>query len=117
MKAWSKYPVIYEINTWVWLGELSRKHRKPVTLATVPDQEWEALAAITGSASTRAMMMVMMDEDILRDGVFWDSSQIAIVDKCHKVRSDADDPALIRCRMRSACPVVASANTSPIPSC
>ncbi len=45
MKAWSKYPVIYEINTWVWLGELSRKHRKPVTLATVPDQEWDAIAA------------------------------------------------------------------------
>ena len=45
MNAWRKYPVIYEINTWVWLGELSRKHRKPVTLATVPDQEWDALAA------------------------------------------------------------------------
>jgi hypothetical protein len=40
MKAWSKYPVIYEINTWVWLEELSRKQRKPITLATVPDQEW-----------------------------------------------------------------------------
>jgi len=45
MNVWRKYPVIYEINTWVWLLELSRKHRRPVTLATVPDQEWDALAA------------------------------------------------------------------------
>ena len=45
MNAWGKYPVIYEINTWVWLDELSRKHGKPVTLATVPDQEWDAIAA------------------------------------------------------------------------
>jgi len=29
---------MYEINTWVWLTELSRTQRKPVTLATVPDQ-------------------------------------------------------------------------------
>ena len=36
MKTWPKHPVIYEINTWVWLGELSRKYRRPVTLATVP---------------------------------------------------------------------------------
>ena len=45
MKAWSKHPVIYEINTWVWVGELSRKYRKSVDLATVPEQEWDAIAA------------------------------------------------------------------------
>ncbi|MDN5940849.1 MAG: hypothetical protein L0H94_03110 [Nitrospira sp.] len=45
MNTWQKYPVIYEINTWVWLSELSRTYRKPVTLATVPNQEWDALAA------------------------------------------------------------------------
>ncbi|MCK7481117.1 MAG: hypothetical protein M0C28_30885 [Candidatus Moduliflexus flocculans] len=31
MSPWPKHPVIYEINTWVWLGELSRKYQKPVT--------------------------------------------------------------------------------------
>ena len=45
MKAWRKHSVIYEINTWVWLSELSRTHGKPVTLATIPDQEWDAIAA------------------------------------------------------------------------
>jgi hypothetical protein len=45
MKAWTRHPVIYEVNTWVWLGELSRKHQRPVDLGTVPVQEWDALAA------------------------------------------------------------------------
>jgi hypothetical protein len=45
MRTWPKHPVIYEINTWVWLGELSRKYRKSVNLATVPKQEWDAIAS------------------------------------------------------------------------
>ncbi|MGC2047502.1 MAG: alpha-amylase family glycosyl hydrolase [Gallionella sp.] len=45
MKPWPSNPVIYEINTWVWLGELSRKYQTPVKLATVPEQEWDAIAA------------------------------------------------------------------------
>ena len=42
---WPGNPVIYEINTWVWLGELGRKHGRPVTLATVPPEEWDRIAA------------------------------------------------------------------------
>ena len=45
MKAWPKHPVIYEISTWVWLNDLGRKYGKPVNLGTVPEQEWEAIAA------------------------------------------------------------------------
>jgi glycosidase len=45
MIAWPKHPVIYEINTWVWLGELSRKFKRPVDLGTVPKQEWIAIAS------------------------------------------------------------------------
>ncbi|HTP41929.1 MAG TPA: alpha-amylase family glycosyl hydrolase [Nitrospiria bacterium] len=45
MNTWPKHPVIYEINTWVWLGELSRKYHKTVDLATVPKEEWDAIAA------------------------------------------------------------------------
>ncbi|HUJ18011.1 MAG TPA: alpha-amylase family glycosyl hydrolase [Nitrospirota bacterium] len=44
MRTWPRHPVIYEINTWVWLRELSLKYRKPVDLATVPEQEWGAIA-------------------------------------------------------------------------
>lgn len=50
MKTWPKHPVIYEINTWVWLSELERKHDRPVDLATVPEQEWETIAAYGADA-------------------------------------------------------------------
>ncbi|MDV6343921.1 alpha-amylase family glycosyl hydrolase [Nitrosomonas sp. Is37] len=45
MNDWPKYPLIYEINTWVWLGELGRTYRRSLTLATIPDEEWDTLAA------------------------------------------------------------------------
>ena len=45
MRTWPIHPVIYEINTWVWLGELSRKASRSVNLATVPETEWDAIAS------------------------------------------------------------------------
>ncbi len=44
MKSWPKHPVIYEINTWVWLQELSQKYKVPVTLSEVPGEVWDSLA-------------------------------------------------------------------------
>ena len=41
-----KHPFIYEINTWVWLDELSRREGAPVDLASVPGGEWDAIAAL-----------------------------------------------------------------------
>ena len=45
VSTWPSYPRIYEINTWVWLNDLGRKYGKPVDLATVPKQEWDAMAS------------------------------------------------------------------------
>jgi hypothetical protein len=45
MASWPKHPVIYEINTWVWLEDLSRKYKRPVNLASVPPEEWDAIAS------------------------------------------------------------------------
>jgi hypothetical protein len=45
MKPWPLNPLIYEINTWVWLGELSQKYHKAVDLASVPAEEWDHIAA------------------------------------------------------------------------
>ena len=42
--SWKANPLIYEINTWTWLDELSRKYQRPVTLANIPTMEWDALA-------------------------------------------------------------------------
>jgi hypothetical protein len=36
MSTWPRYPTIYEINTWVWLAELSAKARRSVDLGSVP---------------------------------------------------------------------------------
>jgi hypothetical protein len=44
MKPWPKHPVIYEINTWVWLQELSRKYERHVSLLTVPPGEWDNIS-------------------------------------------------------------------------
>ena len=47
MKAeWPARPIIYEINTWVWLNDLSMKYQRTITLGTVPSQEWDAIAAL-----------------------------------------------------------------------
>ena len=45
MSGWPRYPTIYEINTWVWLSELSARAGTSVTLSSVPAAEWDALAA------------------------------------------------------------------------
>jgi len=37
------HPHLYEINTWVWLGELSRKYHRPMCLGDVPAREWDDL--------------------------------------------------------------------------
>ncbi|AZG48340.1 alpha-amylase family protein [Gordonia insulae] len=37
-------PLIYEINTWPWLARLTLENGRPVTLGTVPDVEWDAIA-------------------------------------------------------------------------
>ena len=44
MSGSPRYPTIYEINTWVWLAELSAKTGKPVDLGSVPAAEWDAIA-------------------------------------------------------------------------
>src|ERR1700751_5374944 len=43
--VWSRYPFIYEINTWVWVSELSSKYATKVDLSSVPAAEWDAIAA------------------------------------------------------------------------
>jgi glycosidase len=42
--AWHKYPTVYEINTWVWLADLSQKYRRTIDLSCVPPAEWDAIA-------------------------------------------------------------------------
>jgi glycosidase len=43
MKPWQQNPVVYEINTMVWLNEMSRQMQFPITLANVPAEKWDEL--------------------------------------------------------------------------
>jgi hypothetical protein len=45
VSVWPPYPSVYEINTWVWLAELSQKFATNITLSSVPAAEWDAIAA------------------------------------------------------------------------
>ena len=76
MSTWPKHPVVYELNTWVWLRELSQKYRKPVDLAAVPDQEWDAIGSHGFDAvwfmgvwerSPAGIEISMRNEGLLRD--------------------------------------------------
>ncbi len=42
--ALPRRPVIYEINTRLWLRELSRQYASPITLANVPIEIWDYIA-------------------------------------------------------------------------
>jgi hypothetical protein len=76
MEFWGKYPIIYEINTWVWLHELSQKYKGPVTLATVPREEWDSIANLRVDAlwlmgvwerSPAGIRIAMQNEGLLAD--------------------------------------------------
>src|SRR5215472_10474220 len=43
MTGWPGQPVIYEVNTAVWLGSLSRAAGRPLTLADVAAADWDAV--------------------------------------------------------------------------
>jgi hypothetical protein len=44
MTGWPAQPVIYEINTMIWLGELSRQQGRRITLGEVPAAAWDEVA-------------------------------------------------------------------------
>ncbi|MCK9219042.1 MAG: alpha-amylase family glycosyl hydrolase [Bacteroidales bacterium] len=47
MNSWRQYPVIYEINTWVWLRELTIKTGIEVTLSNVPENILDDLSGLS----------------------------------------------------------------------
>lgn len=44
--AWPQHPVIYEINTWVWLQELSGEYGRQIALGSVPAEVWDGLGSL-----------------------------------------------------------------------
>ena len=46
MPRWPQFPTLYEINTWVWLAELSATKRRRLDLGSVPGSEWDKIAQL-----------------------------------------------------------------------
>jgi len=46
MPRWPRNPSILEINTWVWISDLSRKYGAFLNLASIPSSEWQAVAEL-----------------------------------------------------------------------
>lgn len=42
--VWPRFPSLYEINTWIWVSELSQKYEQDIDLSCVPSVEWDAIA-------------------------------------------------------------------------
>lgn len=42
----ARRPIVYEINTAVFLNGLSKKYKQPITLANIPDDVWDKLASL-----------------------------------------------------------------------
>src|SRR5579871_2020363 len=41
-----RHPHLLEINTWVWLDQLSRREGRDVRLGNVPPEEWDSFALL-----------------------------------------------------------------------
>lgn len=50
MNNWPNNPTIYEINTGVWLNDLSQKANQPITLGNIPQAELDRIAAYSFDA-------------------------------------------------------------------
>src|SRR6266487_388196 len=48
--SWPRRPVIYEINTWVWLNDLRLHYNRAITLGNVPAEQWDAVASLSEDA-------------------------------------------------------------------
>jgi hypothetical protein len=48
--TWPKRPIIYEVNTWVWLNELREKYGRSIDLGSIPPAEWEYFSALKVNA-------------------------------------------------------------------
>lgn len=43
MNRWPRNPIIYEVNTSVWLNELTRKYETTIKLDCIPSLEWDSI--------------------------------------------------------------------------
>jgi hypothetical protein len=102
---WPRNPIIYEINTRLWLRELSEKHGRRITLGTVPDEETDVFSKLGFDAlwlmgvwtPSEASMRVAREHPGLRDEFLRalpDLTEEDIVSSPYAVRDYVVSPAL-----------------------
>lgn len=73
---WPPYPVVYEINTLLWLKDLSEKYGREITFANVPDSEYDTLQEMCFDAvwfmgvwkrSSGALMAALAHNGVMAD--------------------------------------------------
>ena len=69
-------PIVYEVNTAIWLTELRARHGAAVTLGSVPSAEWDHLAATGAHAvwlmgvwerSPEGLRVALANQNLWRD--------------------------------------------------
>ncbi len=105
MSIWSKYPFIYEINTVVWLNELSRKYGRPIKLGTVPCGEWDHLGSFGFDAvwlmgvwerSPAGRQIALRNGNLMAEfrKVLPDFTEKDLAGSAYCIRNYASDPAI-----------------------
>ena len=64
-QPWPDHPFVHEVNTAVWLGEVSRRAGRPLSLADAPAHEWDA---VVPSGITVVWLMGVLDAQRRRTG-------------------------------------------------
>ncbi len=97
--------VIYEINTWVWLNDLSRQAKRPVTLADVPERVWDELGALgvdmvwfmgvwTRSKASRRIALAHPELQAEFDAALPDRTQDDVIGSAYAIQRYEVDPHL-----------------------
>jgi glycosidase len=105
MLPWPKRPVIYEINTRVWLYDLSLKYQRPVHLGNVPSEAWDSLGSLGIDAvwfmgvwerSPIGVRISMQNQNLLADfrRVLPDFTEKDNAGSAYCIRNYLADPAL-----------------------
>jgi hypothetical protein len=97
MPTWTQRSRIYEINTWVWLYDLSRRYKRPIHLGNVPAQDWDGL----GSLDVDAVWLMGVWERSPA-GIAISNKNTGLQDEFHRVLPDL---ARRQCRLALLCVV------------
>ncbi len=90
MSGWPEQPVIYEVNTAVWLAELSRASGAQVTLGSVPDAAWDA---VTPAGTDAVWLMGVWERS--PDGLALANANLGLLESFHEALPDVTTEDII----------------------